>query len=446
MKGDFSRSTFEVNKHFSRVLLQQGRVQLDADWNEQVAILLHYLRTLAADLIGDFGGPAANQGFAIGTNGARSFTIGNGRYYVGGLLCENENDEPLLTYATQPDYPLTELTELRTGNYLAYLEVWERHVTAVEDSGIREVALGGVDTAARARVVWQVKTTRQMPDGADIPGTVDQDDINENWDGWLERWQPTNRGQLKADAATAAREDTDPCLVSPHARYRRAENQLYRVEIHNGRYDANGNEQTPTFKWSRENGSVLFPIRALQGRVVTLEHLGRDGRFSLQPGDWVEIADNDYTNLGQATPLLQVQSVDRVALRVTLTDDPAAGYGSDVDKQPLLRRWEGYGAIEESGQRWTNLEDGVRIQFQPLAGARPQYRSGDYWLIPARTATGDVEWPEEEDSDGLRQPKAQSPQGERFYAPLGIVFVAADGAVTLGDDCRCVFTPLPCLT
>ena len=38
MKGDFSRITFDPKKHYSRVLMQQGRVQLDADWNEQAAI------------------------------------------------------------------------------------------------------------------------------------------------------------------------------------------------------------------------------------------------------------------------------------------------------------------------------------------------------------------------------------------------------------------------
>ena len=61
MKGDFSRDTFDPTKGFSRVLMQQGRVQLDADWNEQAAILLHYLRTLAADLIGPCAGPKATR-------------------------------------------------------------------------------------------------------------------------------------------------------------------------------------------------------------------------------------------------------------------------------------------------------------------------------------------------------------------------------------------------
>ena len=65
MKGDFTRDTFDSGKHFLRVLMQQGRVQVDADWNEQVAILLYYMQTLAADLIGPHGGPAADWCFEI---------------------------------------------------------------------------------------------------------------------------------------------------------------------------------------------------------------------------------------------------------------------------------------------------------------------------------------------------------------------------------------------
>jgi len=46
MKGDFSRDTFDHKKHYRRVLMQQGRVQVDADWNEQASILLHYMQSL----------------------------------------------------------------------------------------------------------------------------------------------------------------------------------------------------------------------------------------------------------------------------------------------------------------------------------------------------------------------------------------------------------------
>ena len=47
MKGDFTHDTFDQQNHCYRVLMQQGRVLLDADWNEQASILLHYLRILA---------------------------------------------------------------------------------------------------------------------------------------------------------------------------------------------------------------------------------------------------------------------------------------------------------------------------------------------------------------------------------------------------------------
>src|ERR1044072_8603255 len=142
MKADFSRDTFGSVRHFRRVLMQQGRVLLDSDWNEQTAILLHYMQTLAADLIGPYGGPASELGFAILTPGdlaslpdvpervgnlqlRSNFLIGRGRYYVDGMLCENEN---LRLYApleapelAQPDLVVTE--ELTNGPYLVYLDV-----------------------------------------------------------------------------------------------------------------------------------------------------------------------------------------------------------------------------------------------------------------------------------------------------------------------------------
>src|ERR1700748_2726710 len=65
MKGDFTRDSFDPLKDFTRVLMQQGRVQLDADWNEQVSIFWQFLRTFTRDLVGPFGGPAQNCGFQI---------------------------------------------------------------------------------------------------------------------------------------------------------------------------------------------------------------------------------------------------------------------------------------------------------------------------------------------------------------------------------------------
>lgn len=248
MKGDFSRETFDTVKHFSRVLQQQGRVQLDADWNEQAAILLHYVRTLAADLIGPFAGPRDSSGFEI-TSGANTddFTIGAGRYYVDGILCENEQPT---SYKAQKDFPILPQQLTPGTEYVVYLDVWERHITALEDDDIREKALGGPDAATRTQVVWQVK----LDDGKDkidekksLPASNGKT-VRDTWASWIARWQSPQLGCLRA-RVDRSEDSKDPCLTAPEAKYRGQENQLYRVEIHQG-----GSAGEATFKWSRDNG------------------------------------------------------------------------------------------------------------------------------------------------------------------------------------------------
>jgi Family of unknown function (DUF6519) len=471
MKGDYSRDTFNPAKHFTRVLMQQGRVQLDSDWNEQGAILLHYLQTLAADLIGPYGGPLDQLGFGIEAispdnqpDKLTDLSISVGRYYVDGILCENY---PQSTNVMQPKIPArtlegVEMVGKTTGghsqsyrhqvNYpmdpqseefkkdlvlplFVYLDVWERHITALEDDEIREVALGGPDTAARAKVVWQVKIDQEeIGGGAETAKlTCEIFDNEEKMTAYKKRkhLQPDNRGMLRA-RAYVPETSSDVCIVSPEARYRGAENQLYRVEIHQGS-NASGH---PTFKWSRENGSTIYPIQSLSDKTVFLESLGRDERFGLEVGDWVEVVDDDYTLLGKADRLLRVEALDPIAMMVTLNKAPQHNVGQDQHRHPLLRRWDQQqgdpktggltltdGAAEiiertERNSHWLNLEDGVQVQFRPGG----TYRQGDYWLIPARTATGDVEWPGPPDN-----PTPMPPNGvEHHYAPLAIVVKVED--------------------
>jgi Family of unknown function (DUF6519) len=456
MRGDFTRDTFDATRHFSRVLMQQGRVQLDADSNEQASILLHYLQALAADLIGPHGGPANDEGtewdgFRLDvTTDGKDFAIHAGHYYVKGLLCENdarqdaEGSPIAVTYFTQPDYPLDrDRDKLTNGSFLVYLDVWERHLTylEVEDAkgsviSIREAALNGPDTATRAQVVWQVKTK-----ASEI--SVGQ---ARNYAAFLAELGDEVRpgtGRLRARAVQPKSGLDAPCITSPESRYRGAENQLYRVEIHDG-----GTAQAgATFKWSRENGSVIFPIRQISDKSVILETLGRDSRLSLEVGDLVEIVDDDYTLRNRAERLLEVEAVDYNDNVVTLKDGPASMVGQDAKKHPLLRRWDqretekskpnqnGVLPVSEVPREWIDLEDGVQIQFQRDG----VYRRGDYWLIPARTATGDVEWP-----GPVNSPLALPPRGvKHYYAPLWIISVL-DGSVTVdgGDDLRRRLNPI----
>ena len=95
--------------------------------------------------------------------------------------------------------------------------------------------------------------------------------------------QPANRGLMAARAQVPEDTETNVCIVSPEARYRGAENQLYRVEIHRGGESWDGQsavkDKAATFKWSRD--AVAFPIQSLSGQTVLhyriLQKIGAGG-------------------------------------------------------------------------------------------------------------------------------------------------------------------------
>jgi len=479
MHADLSRNTFRPERHYSAVLVQQGRVQLDADANEQTAIQLHQARTLAADLIGRHGGPAGATGFAIGLD-SRShdlddLVIGGGRYYVDGILCDADRPAPgeavddhdgdgdggrtdgpaqdagrpqapaHWTYWDQPDGhrdPEKPGDRLPTAfPYLAYLKVWERSVTAAEDPALREVALGSAmpDTAARVKVVWQVLA---LPGShLDVAeGETDKDALRGAFHRWADE-QSAPKSRMAARSRRPERADEDPCPVSPDARYRGPENQLYRVEIHEG-----GAAGEATFKWSRENGSVVLPVDGLDGTWAELASLGGDDKLGLGVGDWVELTDTAHVSRGEPLPLLRVEEVDLPGRRVRLSREPEPGVGRRPDLHPYLRRWDHHeaprrgrqgargrlrnGAVPVGEGEWLPLEDGVEVYFRPGG----TYRPGEHWLVPARTATGSVEWP----VNAARRPLLREPDGIRVhYAPLA--WVLGEGTLS---DLRLSFGPL----
>src|SRR5579864_4211541 len=98
MKGDFSRIRFTPEKNYTAVLQQQGRVALDADANEQTAIDAYLRDTANVDVIGRYGAPANDAGFGIKIEKGK-IRIGRGRYYVDGILVENDRDRD---YSDQP--------------------------------------------------------------------------------------------------------------------------------------------------------------------------------------------------------------------------------------------------------------------------------------------------------------------------------------------------------
>src|SRR5215218_4564233 len=74
--------------------MQQGRVQLDADWNEQLDIQAYRDRTTALDVIGRSGAPKGGGSFLVSlTPGDGDLALAPGRFYVDGILCELDTAE-----------------------------------------------------------------------------------------------------------------------------------------------------------------------------------------------------------------------------------------------------------------------------------------------------------------------------------------------------------------
>lgn len=417
MKADISKDRFDATKHYSGVVMQQGRVQLDSDWNEQLGIERHREKTLTCDVVGLTGAPAHQPGFQIASPDGKSLTIGKGRFYAGGWLCENEST---LDYRQQPDFPnapdpIAALTAAQTTTAIVYLDVWQRHLTGIDDPGILEPALGGADTTTRLKTTWQVRVLPVKPANA---GQLSCGDGATEWDTLVA--DPT--GRLSARAQPVAPTDS-PCLLPPGAGYRRLENQLYRIEVHKP-----GTDGSATFKWSRDNGSVATAIEKVNGLELTVHDLGRDAVLGFASGQWVEILDDAVESSGQPGFLAQIDRVDESARLVVLkTASPAV----DPARHAKLRRWDSAGdtpiSIPATNGGFVALEDGVEVKFE--AGT---YRTGDYWLVPARTVTGNVDWP-------FATP--QRPAGvAHAYARLAVLTLAGNALGT--QDCRSIFAPI----
>lgn len=478
MKGDFTRSTFKRENHYSSVRMQQGRVQLDADWNEQADITQHRIEAEALDLIGGCGGPLQAAGFHLvtayadltseeqaleGNQNPPTLTPGDvyvsaGRYYLGGVLAQNER---ILTVSTQPHLPGLEIKDGvlgfgpllkkiltkddlerlgfalpeagKAGVFHAYLDVWQRHITALGDPSIREKALGGPDTATRTQTVWQIKFRK-----ADQTTTC------------LSPLKlPTSTGRLKAQTKKVAT-PPEPCVVPEAAGYRGLENQLYRVEIHQG-----GDAKTATFKWSRENGEVLtrwVGQDTLKPTVLKVETPGRDKVLGFHTGDWVELTDDLRELWGLPGTLVQVETVE--GLTITVKDGSKTGTldFKDFDGNPKIRRWDHHAGSQPKPEeavlpveegKWIDLEQGIQVWFEKGG----MYHTGDYWLIPARTASADaqsgaIEWPLGEGGKPLLLPRHGIP-----HHVCGLALLTWNGtAFSQVTDCRPLFPPVTQLT
>lgn len=458
MAADVSRVRFDPRHDYAGVLLQQGRVLLDADWNELVAVLDRRIRAGIADL--DSAGPGTGiagvavvprttpDAFRVSMTGG-ALRIGRGRMYVDGLLAENHGGgadelDPVLAesrgsadtaYTAQPYRPTPDPLPT-TGSHLAYLDVWEREVTALEAPDLIDPGIG-VDTTARTQTVWQVKL-HALTGGAVTCATPDADIA-----GWSALTAPSG-ARLTVDEVPVTAID-DPCELPPSGGYRGVENQTYRVEVHTG-----GAPGAATFKWSRDNGSVTSAVLEVltAGTSVRPATLGRDRVLGFADQDWVEITDDHRELDGQPGVVRQIEVHEEdgtLSFATALPADLVMTPAEAAARHLRLRRWDQKGRIRSGaggdlddldapgatglitvpGSAGTSvvLEHGVVVSFSSTGA---DFRVGDHWVFAARTADTSVE-----------KLVAAPPRGtHHHYARLGVVT-----APDTETDCRTLWPP-----
>jgi hypothetical protein len=502
MKGDFTRFSHQPHRQYAGVLMQQGRVTLDADWNEQFDIDDHRWRTQTVDMIGRACAPVDNAGFGLTpTPDGSDLIIGPGRIYIDGILVElpegatsavvsvdsttlvvhdlapdgqpfvagqwvlvhsgdgaQEPDErtvaqidavvpesselqlsvdagahagrsnitvqQLTTYRTQPYFPADagepfgdsfDPQAWAGSTHLVYLDVWRRHVTAIEDPRLREVALGGPDTATRVQTVWALRILRDTEGGPVDASAIGCADPHPAWRALTA--PSTARMSARAQAAP---DTDDPCAIQPEAGYRGLENRLYRVEIHEP-----GPLGTATFKWSRDNGSILSTIVAFEDTdAIRVHSLGKDKVLRFRADDRVEVLSDESELSGQPGTMASVDGPPDEAERIISLDADVSVHTDHT--APRVRRWDHGIAELTTDSDWVDLEDGVQVRFD--SGS---FFTGDYWVIPARVATGDVEGFVAAPRRGI----------EHHFARVALVTWPSQDRGEI-VDCRSTFSPL----
>ncbi|PTR05774.1 parallel beta helix pectate lyase-like protein [Nitrosospira sp. Nsp5] len=471
MTFDSSRFTFDAWRDFLGVVMQQGRVQLDSDWNELVVQFLRRMQAGSLDTMGPAIVPRETpEGFLISVVGG-TLKIGVGRMYVDGLLAENHGGgaktwDPRLTelkggavdYTAQPYYPEPLALPPAGSAYLVYLDVWQREVTYLQYPELVEKAVG-IDTTGRLQTVWQVRILHQIGDGVTCSSVTS-----------LERWKTlTQSSSARLSTSTGGVPGTpDPCQIPPSGGYKGLENQLYRVEIHQGDQPGPILAHGPTtFKWSRDNATVASRISHINPgyESIVVESIGRDEVLRFSDGDWIEITDDVRELQGYSGVMCRIRiggGVDAATNTIVLTKPlpegtfPSSEEPIDPSRNTRVRRWDHKGRIlradgtvyfdldsPDSGGEVSEgvipvpdqhtslfLENGILVRFGSASEGGISH-TGDYWNFAARTIDASIEILNEAPPLGIHH----------HYARLAIVTFPPAASLPIVSDCRVLWPP-----
>jgi len=439
MKGDFSHYKFLPAANFTGTLYQQGRAFSDQDGNSADAIGRHLRTLLGRDTIGPHvvavpaEHPAALELLEAHSDGNQvELVINPDRGWVDGLHLYLADDAPLTRTATYFGPPVASpqptAAEIAAGvRDAVVLEVWEEALNAFQAPlELIEPALGGVDTTERVVLHHRLRLLRLDADQDCVGiGPLLADDLDA-------------QGRLTVSPAPTLA-IAGECPVQAGGGYTGFEHFLYRIEI--APPDGGGNAR---FKYSRFNGGLVgrgvfdngvdeILIRA-NDQMINLSQLSN---FYVEvvapgpagdPGHWRVVMTADASLVADG--------------RLGLANIQGAWPGLPSD-EAFFRLWDGIRLIADfpTGLASPNeLEQGLRLEFDPPTADLGNYRPGDFWAFPVRAAGVDF--------DPTLWPTDAPPQGVRYHrAPLGILnWDGGPVADLMGPpaihDCRRVFQPL----
>ena len=448
MGSDRARVSYDPSRHWRGVINQQGRVTLEADWNEAAAIAAEDDRAQLVDVIGPSGTP--DDGYRVlPVSGSGDLTVQHGTMYVGGERMVLETD---LDYAHQPDWvdwngdPLWVPPDTPEGTVdeAVYLLLREQEVGAVEDPALLDIALGGPDTSERARIVQRV--VRGGTDHPDCAGALG--DLETTWATMGLAFDPASMRLESAASLQVSFQQppgtATPCEPVAQGGYLGAENQLIRVQV--ASVDQTG---VPTLVWGFDNAYFLYriaqasPDAAGGTTTLTLASAPVDSFHQPAKGQAVEVlqaaaelTSSDYiaATTGIVTSLASAYQPDDQTLVIS------TALGSPATGSPLLflRVWQDTFAASGGGP-FALGDTGVQVTLSSSTGV---YHVGDYWQFAVRPGTPTEVSPVYPQRI-LDAP--QPPDGPRLWAcPLAVV-AWADGSPTI-TDCRNHFDNLVTLT
>ena len=447
MGSDRARVSYDEGRRYRSVVMQQGRVTLEADWNEAQLIATEEERREALDFVGPVGTP--DDGYRI-LNSGKNFDIeiGPGTLYVGGLRTEFDSkvsyvaQDDWLDHTTDPDWVDPASLGEAPGREWIGLLLREQEVSAVEDTALREVALGGPDTAQRTRLLQHV--VRVATDARDCPGGLRsamarwaKEGLSPDPDSASMRLKSKTTLEVSFPPVTAP---PDPCEPQPVGGYLGADNQLIRVQV--ASVDANG---TARLVWGYDNASFLYRVTVLDAANVRLQSVPPDASRQPRAGQAVEVlraaaklAGTDYVAAltGAVFTLAEPYDPDGGVVALPAPGLDAVWLDPNATPAVFLRVWEEVKTITP-GQPIRLGATGIQVTLQAADGI---FHVGDYWHFAVRPSTATAIYPQRY-LDG-----AQPPDGPRlWYCPLAVV-AWNDGVLSVLDDCRKPFDDLVTLT